>query len=118
MSVSPISVIKKSPYEFKYLAYLRVEVQDLVMYYHMYERKNSSVYFKKPHIRQLDEETNLQPIIRVFKKQGYDHLEEEINDAINKKIRSLAETFESNFTILYVNENDEIITQENYHHHA
>ena len=88
----------KKPDNFKYVAYLRVEVQNIIKYYHFYDRV-TRIEVKKPHIAVFENDFE-QPLIKRFIKNVSDETRLMIEQKMNKLIECLSETFGVEFQIV------------------
>ena len=90
-------IYNKNPSQFQYIAYLRVEVEDLVLYYHFYNN-NGHIQKKFPHVEEFECHIT-EPIIRKFVK--YNILDTQLIHKLETKIDKLIEELEYNYNCVF-----------------
>ncbi|WP_458453202.1 hypothetical protein [Methanobrevibacter sp.] len=90
-------IYNKNPSQFNYIAYLRVEVKNLVLYYHFYNN-NGRIYKKTPHVEEFDVFTT-ESTIRKFVK--YETLDSELIQKLESKIEKLIEELEETHNCVF-----------------
>ena len=87
-------VNQKHPSQFKYVAYIRVEIQNTIQYFHFYI-ENGKITSRKPHTGILDDPiTN--PVIRLYIKPNQKD-NKVLNEAVQKKIQDMRYKYNVNF---------------------
>ena len=90
----------KTPSQFKYVAYIRIEVRNEIQYYHFYI-ENNKVTTRKPHIKTLDHIVTT-PTINTYIKPA-----ERTNDLLQKKIEKKIQDKHNQYNVTFNIINDE-----------
>ena len=94
--------INKNPENFKYVAYMRVEVEHFVYYYHFY-LENGKITVRKPHINLFEDKVN-KPLIRKYVKpiirNSSDDIIYSFYRKLTRKIVELEEKYNCIFEII------------------